>query len=316
MSSRNRSSNSRAITRSSSQVDPIPSVIPVDMENASKQESIADIVACLKSMNVKLEKLDSIDRTMVEIKRELDDQKHLVSDLTTRIETLESDVTTKQNKISNLEQSLKANANEILSLGKTVASFESRMNEQEQYSRRDNLVISGLKFNKPFNRAVNDDADAADDAFQPDRDPINGAVQVKQDWSTGDRNIMAQNFIQTINQRMETAYSVQDILDIHSMRPKSTNSANDGTNIVVRFNNRRTRDEIYFKRKFLKGSKIFINEHLTASNSKLFKAARDARSQHRIDNTWTKNCKIFIKKHNGTVSWLQHVSQLPDNGDD
>ena len=51
--------------------------------------------------------------------------------------------------------------------------------------------------------------------------------------------------------------------------------------------------------KKLKGTDVYLNDHLTKRNGEIAKAARDLKKQKKIQATWTRNCKIWIKP-NGT----------------
>ena len=45
----------------------------------------------------------------------------------------------------------------------------------------------------------------------------------------------------------------------------------------------------------LKGTRVYINEHLTHKNSQIAYAARILKKQGKIYSTWTKDCRVFIK---------------------
>ena len=51
------------------------------------------------------------------------------------------------------------------------------------------------------------------------------------------------------------------------------------------------------QRKKLKGSDIFLNDHLTQKNNELFAESRRLKKEGNIFGTWTKNCNVFVKKH-------------------
>ena len=54
--------------------------------------------------------------------------------------------------------------------------------------------------------------------------------------------------------------------------------------------------EIMRKRKMLKGSAVFLNDHLTQKNNELFAEARWLKKEWKIVGTWTMNGNIFVKK--------------------
>lgn len=45
----------------------------------------------------------------------------------------------------------------------------------------------------------------------------------------------------------------------------------------------------------LKGTKVYLNEHLTKKNADIAKDARLLRKNEKIQSTWTRNCKVWIK---------------------
>ncbi|KAJ8361731.1 hypothetical protein AAFF_G00429450 [Aldrovandia affinis] len=45
----------------------------------------------------------------------------------------------------------------------------------------------------------------------------------------------------------------------------------------------------------LKGTQIYLNEHLTKRNADIARTARFLTKQKKIQSTWTANCKVFIK---------------------
>ena len=72
--------------------------------------------------------------------------------------------------------------------------------------------------------------------------------------------------------------------------------------IIVKFLAHSTKDDIYSKRKELKHKMdgVFINEDLTNHRNKLFKLARELRSDNKIMGTWTTNGKVRVKMNSGT----------------
>ena len=67
----------------------------------------------------------------------------------------------------------------------------------------------------------------------------------------------------------------------------------------MRFSNRKHKSALLKQGRMLKGSDVFINEHLTKKNADIARKARFLRKQKKIQSTWTTNCKVFIKL-NGT----------------
>ena len=62
----------------------------------------------------------------------------------------------------------------------------------------------------------------------------------------------------------------------------------------------------------MKGSNVFLNEHLTKHNADIAKKARNLRKQEKIQNTWTTSCKIFVKLNgmNAKVVLIRSMEEL------
>ena len=65
--------------------------------------------------------------------------------------------------------------------------------------------------------------------------------------------------------------------------------------ILVKFTNRKIKEHIPKNKKKLKGTGVFVNEHLSPKNVDISIFARTLRRQNKIQNTWTRNCKVYIK---------------------
>lgn len=70
---------------------------------------------------------------------------------------------------------------------------------------------------------------------------------------------------------------------------------NDKPVVILRFINRKHKVALLKKGKMLKGTDVYINEHLTKTNADIANKARYLRRMKKIQSTWTRNCKIFIK---------------------
>ena len=65
--------------------------------------------------------------------------------------------------------------------------------------------------------------------------------------------------------------------------------------IVVRLSHRKIKTKILRETHNLKGTNIYINEHLTTSNAAIAREARMLKRQNRIAATWIRNCKVVVK---------------------
>ena len=84
--------------------------------------------------------------------------------------------------------------------------------------------------------------------------------------------------------------------------------------VIVRFASRKSKTVTMKKGKRLKGSGIYLNDHLTSKNSELAKSARDLKrdSNGKIIRTWTWDCKVFVKDNMGNVKMINDDSDLSD----
>ena len=191
---------------------------------------------------------------------------------------------------------------EIIAMKKRMAQMEDTMDNYEQYSKLDNLIVTGLKVLRPYNAT----ALLVNENNEPETDEDG-----KEQWSARDKDIMLDNFVQFANEKLEVNIRRQDILDIHTL-PKGKNTTDT---CIVRFANRIAREKVIRSKNKLKSTsrtsnKIYINEHLTRKNSEIARAARLLRKDGKILGTWTKNCKILIKKLDERVIKVHNMAAL------
>ena len=156
-----------------------------------------------------------------------------------------------------------------------IAVLESRVGELEQYSRMNDLIISGLETRpRSYARAA---ATAIRDPTEADLDSIE------------------QQVITFLDNKGITVSSN----DIEACHPLPRKNKSEKPAIIIRFVNRKQKIALLRQGRKLKGTNVYINEHLTKKNSDIARQARLLRKQNKIQSTWTANCKILIKL-NGT----------------
>ena len=79
--------------------------------------------------------------------------------------------------------------------------------------------------------------------------------------------------------------------------------------------NRKNKDALLRQGRKLKGTQVYINEHLTKKNADIAKRARSLKKSNKIQGTWTTNCKVFIKTEGATpeetkVSVVRNIGDL------
>ncbi|XP_059048645.1 uncharacterized protein LOC131843886 [Achroia grisella] len=100
----------------------------------------------------------------------------------------------------------------------------------------------------------------------------------------------------------------KDILAIHRVPHARSDENNRPKNIIVKVSSRYLRDNILSAFRLSKGlktddlnivgnsRKIYINEHLTLQNKKLFRDCREAAKLHGYKFVWIKNATILVRK--------------------
>ena len=164
-------------------------------------------------------------------------------------------------KLTKLSAQLAERDEHIAELDKKVSTLEFELDELQQYTRRPNLRIQGIE--------------------------------------DLERKVLA-----VINSHMKVDPPVErkDIERCHRLGRVDAQKNQPRTSIV-RFASERVRDSVYRARGGLKdynskrdvGSKVFINEDLTKSRSKLAYEARRLKKQNKINDCWTASGRILVK---------------------
>ncbi|KAI3370900.1 hypothetical protein L3Q82_007410 [Scortum barcoo] len=97
--------------------------------------------------------------------------------------------------------------------------------------------------------------------------------------------------------------------NIESCHPLPRRKASDRPSIIMRFVNRKHKITLLKEGRKLKGTDVYINEHLTKYNADIAKKARYLKKQKKIQHTWSTNCKVFIKL-NGSPEEAKVLLQL------
>ena len=192
-----------------------------------------------------------------------------------------SRVTAELSKLNALVIEVKSLREECIIKDKQISSLEKRVDELEQYTRKNNMVISGLKIKpRSYARAATSDP-----------------------FPLGSEESVEKQVISFLSSK-EIYIAESDIEACHPI-PRRENEDDNTTktpgppNIIVRFVNRKKKIETLKQGKKLKGSDVYINDHLTKRNADIAKRARKLRYDKKIQATWISNCKVFIKT-NGT----------------
>lgn len=189
--------------------------------------------------------------------------------------------------------------------------LRKHVEELEAYSRRDNLVIHGLK--------VSSYADAASDtaSFQPsvvlssESSSPGGAISMPVESNADTERAV----IDFCARELGVSLSLDNISIAHRL-PKSRNGPHPGhpAPVIVKFTNSRVRNTIYKARKILARNKtgIFVNEHLIQRRANVFREARRLVKMKKLEGAWTVNGIVFIKLSNLPNSRPLRVEEITD----
>ena len=157
-----------------------------------------------------------------------------------------------------------------------INSLKKRVDELEQNSRRENIMISGLAIkNRSFSNVVKH-SDAIEHSNNPSQEEI---VSLE-------KQIL--NFIDTKNIHIDP----NEISTCHTIKTKDQSKPDP---IIMRFVSRKTKDRVLRSGRNLKGCSVFINEHLTSQNAHIASLARRLLKDKQIAGTWTRNGTVYIK---------------------
>ena len=156
---------------------------------------------------------------------------------------------------------------EMEKMQKGAEKGQQKMEEFEQSIRMNDVIITGIKL-KPRNSAHT----------------VTRGVE-STDFESVEQQVISQLRNLEINiepDQIETCHP----LPSGGRRPPA---------VLIKFYNRKFKIALLKQGFKLKGKDIYINENLTKKNADIAKRARQLKKNGLIENTWTNNCRIYIK---------------------
>ena len=83
--------------------------------------------------------------------------------------------------------------------------------------------------------------------------------------------------------------------------------------IVLKLKSHKAKLKILCNAKKLRGSDVYINEHLTIHNADLARKAREYKRKELILSTWRKNCNVIIKTKGQTPEQCKVITIHDDS---
>ena len=157
-----------------------------------------------------------------------------------------------------------------------IKALENQVDSLEQYSRRNSLRINGFP--------ENDSEDLYSEAVKLANDTL----------------------------KVSPPISISDIDRVHRIGPRASPGKPAPRPIILKMATYRGRASIYKNRSKLRQcqEKIFINEDLTKTRSRLFWEARQFKKEKKILDCWTYDGTLVIKDLHGKIKTIQDIQQL------
>lgn len=208
----------------------------------------------------------------MDVSLELEDIKRSLNVMSKDIST----VTQQQAKIVTLLDEVKQLKELLSEKDKVIKGLERRVDDLEQYSRMDEVIVNGLETkHRSYARVAASGTGSMEGQDAPAEE------------------------LQTLEQQLGAFLSAKNIainendISVCHLLPRKHTGAKPA--IVVRFVSRKRKDDLLRQARKLKGSGVYINEHLTKKNADIARQARILRKQSRIQATWTRNGRVLIR---------------------
>ena len=155
--------------------------------------------------------------------------------------------------------------------------FEAKLDDLEQYSRRNSVRISGITENEKGEDIENNITSVLDDM------------------------------------KMSTKITLKDINRVHRIGPRvSLTNKMHSQQIIIQFRDYKTKSAFIKERKTLRTKllNVYMAEDLTQKRARLFYLTRNMKKQHNILDCWTYDGWIVIKDQHGKIRTVSSEDEL------
>lgn len=212
---------------------------------------------------------------------DVDEIKKALDFLTEEVSTVRH----QQKTIMGLVEEVKALRLQNIEQEKKIELLEQRVADLEQYSRINDIIISGLDI-KPRSYAHATSRGNGAEVTEEDSISVEGQVSA----------FLKSHGIELDTNNIEACH----LLPRRRKRSRGeSNEEKEKPALILRFVNRKHKTALLKQGRLLKGTNVYMNENLTKRNGDIAREARALRKKKKIQSTWTLNCKVFIKL-NGT----------------
>jgi len=190
-----------------------------------------------------------------------------------KIATQQTEILQLTKQVNLLQAQVSDYEDKLMKKDDQIRELEKRLDDVEQYYRMDDLIISGLKTrHRVYSNVV-----AGNNA----------------DESTAETETLESQVIQFFDSK-EIPICSNQISACHTLPRYNKNSPTPPA-IIIRFVNRKDKIALLKQGFKLKGTGVFVNEHLTRKNGNIAYAARQLKKAKKIKATWSRNGKVYIR---------------------
>lgn len=211
--------------------------------------------------------IESIAETVNALKKRFDR-------MDTRMDDIKDEIRDQMEKIMGSTEKMKS---DLAKMEKRITDLEAMNHDMDQNARMKDVIISGLVIKpRSYARAV----DQRRDVDEPNQgEDVAGTVkeQVVEFFRSKDINLNP------------------DAVDACFVLPRRGSAARAATTVMLKFCNLDGKNNLLSQRKKLHGSSVFVNDNLTRKNAEIAWKARCLKKDGKIEGTWVRNCKVFIK---------------------
>lgn len=248
-----------ACKNSSTNVSPTPPKNP-EMENILRE---------LKYVSAQMSSMPALTESVKKVQEELSELKAFKDELSNLKSSFDHAFSSLTNKLARLEEevhSLQSAKATIFTLEQRLAQFESKLNEEDQRSRLNNIEIKGVPVTASENLFVYIDRIGEILKCKIPKEQINYIMRVPTRKDNNSKNI---------------------IVSVHNRYLKE--------NFVAAA--RSCKQLAASDLGLTGGNKIFINDHLTFHNKNLLNKTKKLAKETGFLFTWVRGCKIFARRN-------------------
>lgn len=224
-----------------------------------------------------------------------------------------------------MNQRIDSHSDEIVMLKNENAELHKRLNAVESYSRIDNLLFCGLPESyASVSRARLGPISRSSATLRSDSDQSGSNRDI--DHSGGDMMLSADQSLQSESQEstllavinycqnnLNIEVTPNDISAVHRLPKGKYDRVRP---VIVRFSNRRVRDQIFASRRRMRPSRtesssiVYVNEHLSKTNEQLFSKCRMMYKNKQVARVWTWHGTVCVKRNDSRIVKVLSMDDL------